>query len=959
MNADRTTSPGDGHEETFVVGVGASAGGLEALKLMFEQVPEDCPHCFVVVQHLSPDHKSMMAELLGKVARLRVCTLSDDDEIRPGTVYLLPPRKDVTLEAERLVLHEKSVEELRLPIDRLFRSLAKHEGERAIGIVLSGTGSDGTQGLRAIKEAGGMVMVQAPEQAKFDGMPVSAIRTQLVDFVLPAGELPVALSSFIRHFYDVDRRRARVEAEGSSTSSLENVLKVVQRASGIDFRPYKPVTLRRRIERRMSINRCEDVEDYLGLLYQEPGEAHALVRDFLIGVTKFFRDADAWEVLSGRLLPDLVARKKSRPGEPIRVWSAGCSTGEEAYTLGMLLCEELHRQELETECKVFATDLLRGGLEVASRGIYPTSIDADVPAPYRQRYFRREGTDYRVVASLRNMMLFSAHDMLRDPPFSRMDLVVCRNALIYLQPSAQQRALRVLQYALNVGGVLFLGPSESITPLELEFEPVDTNFKFYRNTRTLRHMGDDNLGQRISRGAVSPKVVEVSPVPAMDRSFTEAAVASLGIVAIYVSHDFEILRAEGDLRRYLALPEQGFSSNLVELLPPSVAAMIRQAALGYSADQGQIRLADVSLSVGDEERVVDVVVRAFAPRPQSPPCYLVMFVPAGAEREGAVERGEAWVEHAPQLLGLEEELRRTRAHLQSALEEADTTNEELQATNEELLASNEELQSVNEELQSVNEELHSVNAEFQQKLTDLAQANADMDNLMRSTQIGTLFLDADMRIRKFTPTVMELFKLHDIDIGRPLEHFATALVGERSTEIVETARAVMRDGKVNTNEVQVEGGKHFLRRIDPFRRSNDGHIDGVVLSFVDITRGKHTESRLRGVIAAQGRALEQGGAVSWEYCTDRALPMSPSLSQRLGYRRGELLMTSATLERILDAEALAGFAAFLEGTGDDYEGLLRLRGKDGAAIVLHHVGHVIGRASDGRPCHVWMMAREG
>ncbi len=830
--------------EFQIVAIGASAGGLQALKEFFDNVPPDCLHSFVIVQHLSPDYKSLMGELISKNTVLPIYEISDNMKVEPGCVYLIPPKKNLTIMNGRLMLTNKPKgNELNLPIDIFFRSLAQDCKEKAIGIVLSGTGSDGTSGVRSIKEVGGMVMVQDPVQAKFDGMPQSAINTGLVDYVLPVEQLPAELINFIDHPSSNGQVEIHLEKD---QASLNRILHHIRSITKLDFEHYKRPTLMRRIVRRISVNKLHNLGEYLDFVYENPKEAHILSREFLIGVTKFFRDYRAWEKLSVLTIPNLV--KSKQDGELIKVWCVGSSTGEEAYSIAILLSEEIERQGKNLEIKVFATDLESKYLEIGSRGLYPESIIADVSPQRLHKYFARKGDEYQVAESLRRMVIFSQHNVLKDPPFNKMDIAICRNLLIYIQPESQRKIVGLLHYSLNLNGTLFLGSSETLGDYKSVMQEVDRTAKIYTNIKPARSIGMEPLNY--------PDIQKISPVPSvkgpakaklenqMAELMNETVADELGIAAVYIDKNYNILHAIGEFKKYIELPERGFSVNLLKMLPESISVSLGSAVRKALKQQKRILYKSMKVKKPNGETLsIDLLVNPFdISHISNTGGCLLLFIPKKMETGKTTVIEEATGSSKIRIRELEEELKETRENLQMVVQEIETSNEELQATNEELLAANEELQSTNEELQSVNEELHTVNAELQQKIEDLGLLNADMDNLLQSTDIGTIFLDRELRIRKFTPAIRKHFSLREGDIHRPIQHFTSSFGG--GINIEDRANEVLETGKTHQREVQTHDGNWFLKRITPYFNSNNT-IDGTVISFVDINELKASEALIK------------------------------------------------------------------------------------------------------------------
>lgn len=825
----------------YIIAVGASAGGLEALKVFFDNVPTDCIHSFVIIQHLSPDYKSLMAELLAKNTMLPINEVTNDMTVESGQLYLIPPKKNMTISAGRLILVNKPEgNDLNLPIDIFFRSLAEEYGEKSIAIILSGTGSDGTSGARAVKEAGGMVMVQDPEQAKFDGMPKSALNTGLVDYNLPVEQLPVELMYFITH--PKSTGDFEYNAEGDQLI-INRILHLIRKVTGLDFEHYKRPTISRRIARRISINKFHNHHEYLDFILESQKEANILAREFLIGVTKFFRDSSAWHELSKQAIRTIISAKSEN--DVFKAWCVGTSTGEEAYSLAMSISEELERQNKKLTVKIFATDLSNDHLDIGSTGRYPESIMADVSRERLNTFFVKKERDYQVVDSLRRMVIFSQHNILKDPPFNRMDITLCRNLLIYLMPEAQRKAIGQLHYALNRDGFLFMGSSEALGDYSSVFEEIHRKSKIFKNIQPATNLGMEPLNypdlQKNSSHTHTThrNRMEIKMADLMNETIAE----EFGMAAVYIDENYNILHAIGEFKKFMSLPEKGFSTNLLKMLPKPVGVSLSALIRKSNTQERRILTERMKIKTGDSVVVFDLMVTPFKMNDSIHlGGSLLIFIPKEEVTGTAKVVKELTGVEKQHIAVLEQELQETRQTLNNVVQEIETSNEELQATNEELLAANEELQSTNEELQSVNEELHTVNAELQQKIEDLASLNADMDNLLKSTEIGTIFLDREMRIRKFTPAIKEHFNLRDNDINRPIHHFANNFDNKNQT--FERVQRVLDTGKPLERELQSKEGNWFLKRITPYYNSHK-KIDGAVISFVAINEQKKSEFRIR------------------------------------------------------------------------------------------------------------------
>lgn len=850
--ADPGPVPGVGAVEFEIVGIGASAGGLEAIQAFFERLPDRFPHAIIIVQHLSPDHKSLMGEILARFTRLRIRDIKNNMVIEPATVYLIPPKKIITIRNGRFVVRVKPARKHHdpsFPIDIFFSSLARERGRRSLGVVLSGTGSDGTRGARSIREAGGMIIAQQPETAKFDGMPRSVITEGLASMILPIDRLADELVELLSHPEDVHN-----EVLQSLARDEEMVLKVmnqVRLTTGVDFSPYKRTTLLRRLAQRVRNSGAETASEYLERAESLPNEIRLLAQDFLIGVTRFFRDAESWQALSASVIPSIV--KRHSEDDPIRVWVAGCSSGEEAYTVAMLFREAIEASGRPVPLKVFATDIVDAVLDTATKGRYPLSIATDIPRPLLEKYFRRTKSAYICTESLRRSIIFAKHNLLEDPPFRNLDFISCRNMLIYLQPKYQRRALTRFHYGLAIKGVMMLGSSESLGDLQQYFGEINRSAKLYRKTvdgrpgeaggLAFQEKGPEHRDFALMSAAPSPPAPSRAPAPSV---LTEAILETLGATCLFINTNYDILNAWGHFKRYLDLPDHRFSFNLQKMVPENMSVAISTLVFKARKSRDTVRYAGLKLVRQREVLTLDLIVQPLVEDSGQVSSLLVYIVeqrPALPEDEG-MSSEPITAEHPDtikQVADLEEELRFTKENLQATIEELETSNEELQAINEELVASNEELQSTNEELHSVNEELHSVNSEHQYKIQELLALNADIDNLLRSTEIATVFLDRELRIRKFTPAIRSHLRLLETDIGRPIDNFK-AHMGD--VDVEQDAQHVVDTGHIVTREIRTRDQQWFLYRACPFI-TEDGKIDGAVITIVNIDQLKAAESELR------------------------------------------------------------------------------------------------------------------
>jgi two-component system CheB/CheR fusion protein len=843
-----------------VVGIGASAGGLDALERLFNPLPPHTGAAYVVVQHLSSDHKSMMDALLSRHTAMPVSVATDGMPLQPDQVFLIPPGTTLTLEGSQLRLQPRNPHALPLPIDVFFESLAQQRGQQALAVVLSGTGSDGTRGAAAVNAAGGLVLVQSPQSARFDGMPRSAIAAGLADAVLDPDDLAARLAAHLRGVCPPEATDADPLPPPGPTSDEDahaGIIHLLSHLGGIDFQDYKPGTVHRRIERRMAVCQCARAADYLQRLRQDRDELRTLRRELLIPVTRFFRDPDAFEALRTQVIDPLVAQRAT--GQPLRVWCAGVATGEEAYSVAMLFLEACDRAQRWPALKLFATDVEQTHVDLAAAGRYPESIDAEVPPELLERHFSHDGAQRVVRPTLRQCVVFARHDLLNDPPFTRMDLVLCRNTLIYFRGEAQLRVLRRLHYALAPKGALLLGSSEALGELEPDFAPLSAHHKLWRVLRPASQVAGASraTGQALrSAGSSSRRRANRAPEQAdleqpADRARALLTEAYAPPPALLLNVRHELVHAYGAVAPLVRLREGQASLEVAHLLPerlvPVAVALLQKARReGAVVRSGALTTTDPSVA---NPTVVRLAVWPLVGE-QDEPAFLLVFEPIeprdlalpAAGESGGLDVGAETLER---LELLEHELAATRESLQASVEELETSNEELQATNEELMASNEELQSTNEELQSVNEELNTVNAEYREKIDILDRVNADLDSLTRVAASGAIFIDEAMQLTRFSPDAPRVFRLRSGDIGRPLGDLAHEL---DYPELIDDLRRCLQDSVLVEREAAASMGRRFLVKMLPYRLPSSS-ARGAVLSFVETTQ-VHRASRLQHIIDA-------------------------------------------------------------------------------------------------------------
>ncbi|MCA9055385.1 MAG: PAS domain-containing protein, partial [Planctomycetaceae bacterium] len=842
LPAAGSTSP------SYVVGVGASAGGLDALERLFDAMPTDSGMAFVVVQHLSPDFKSLMNELLARHTRMAIQVVTDGVELQPNTIYLIPPKKNMILQDGRLRLSEQVPGSLNMPIDVFFRSLAQDAGKRAIGIVLSGTGSDGSRGIRDISSAGGLVIVQSIQSAAFDGMPRNSLGTGVADIVCPPGNMATRIYEYIRNpgTFTADSDAP----QSPDDSDLAEIFRMFRNQYGIDFGYYKQTTIGRRLERRVKLARCDSLNAYLRRLEADPRELDVLYRDLLVEVTQFFRDLEAFQRLQREVIPELVERATIH-GE-LRVWTPGCATGEESYSMAMLLMDCIERQGLDLDFKVFATDVHHTSMETASAGVYSAQSTSRMPTEFKDKYFVRIGDLYHVSNKIRQHVIFAPHDITKDPPFSRIDLISCRNVLIYLQPVLQKRILGNFEFSLNGNGYLMLGSSETTGDGFETLVSVDHKWKVFQYKGLKGRMSPPaltRLGLRtVGRGALIPSHGHGSAgVPRTPDAFLRRMLDVLATPCLVIDMNQNLLHSFGEVKQFLSAPSGfGISLDVLKMVPQELSVAIATASHKTIKEDIEVLYENVSFSSLGKTYTVHLRTVPFQLEGELTDSVLILLEPV-REKEARENHDEAVFDLSAtsnqRIRDLEVELQHTRENMQALVEELETSNEELQATNEELLAANEELQSTNEELQAVNEELLTVNGEYQTKIRELVELNDDMDNLFRNTSVGTLFLDNRLLVRKFTPLAQTEFNLLEQDIGRAFYHlthnFERLDIGELARKVLDTLETLEFEARSSRN-------LWYLFKIMPFRTSNNS-VNGVILTMVDITKVQQRAQKSAGL----------------------------------------------------------------------------------------------------------------
>jgi len=860
-----------------VVGIGASAGGLLALQQFFDSMPPESGICFVIIQHLSADFESQMDELLSRHTTMPVSKVTQTTILKPNHVYLNSSMTQMEVRDGNLFLTPVSADQhVDLPIDVFFRSLAGAAGARAIGVILSGTGMDGSDGIRFIERAGGLVLAQSPESAQFDAMPRSAIDTGACHFVMSPEEMPAILIDHAAHPARHPTQPGQALQLPEQEADYQDVFKLLQREYNLDFTRYKTGTVGRRIRRRMGYRRIGEVPAYLRILGSDKQELDDLYHDLLIGVTEFFRDEKPFELLQATIIPALFAALS--PGEDMRAWSAGCATGEEAYSLAILLAEQGSQLDFTGKISVFATDVHKRSLDAAAQGIYSPEALANVSQARRERFFTElDSGHFKVKSELRRMLTFARHDLTRDMPFCKLDLICCRNLLIYLQPATQKKVLSLFHFALKMHGVLLLGKSEGIGSLSSEFETISTQHKMFRKIREQK-LALDLDSSRKGNTLVIPRT-DLQSVPQRPATLDRRILADYDALlerhmppGVLIDEKFQVIHYFGNVAQLLK-PIRGRVETGVLSLAEGNLYLALSTSLQKVKKSGQtVVTRNIRITGAQEEYLVDVTVDPIPHDSSDTLHYHIFFEriqkePAPPQEWHADEESshfEPSIYYRQHLADLELELQSTRAdllathdNLQSTSEALHASNEELQAANEELQSTNEELNSANEELHSTNEELYSVNMEYERSNVELKQLNVDLTNLLTSIDSGIIFLDKQMCIRKFNPASSAYFRLLPQDVGRPIDHIAYQLADQSA--LSEDIRKVLSDGDVIEKGIATRGGAWLLSRIMPFK-SEEGAREGVVITFTNISQIKEAElkvSRLNEELASRIKELEE------------------------------------------------------------------------------------------------------
>lgn len=850
--------------EFLIVGMGASAGGLETLKEFFKTMPKDPGMAFVIVQHLDPTHKSLMVQLLMKHTTMTVLEVMDNTQVLKNHVYVIPPNKDMAIFNGILHLMEPAAARgFRRPIDFFFRSLAEDQTDKAVGIILSGTGSEGTLSLKDIKGHGGLALVQDPKTAKYDGMPKSAITAGVQDFILPVNQMPEMLLK-----YSKNRQFKSIETPTKETTArelLEKVYILVRNVTGCNFSDYKSTTIIRRIEKRMALNQIDKLETYIKYLQKNKNEVLKLFNELLIGVSSFFRDKEAFNEIENTVIPMIIKNKEN--GEVIRVWVTGCSTGEEAYSLAILFDQAILEQKKDIRVQIFASDLDKKAITFARQGIYPKSIVGDIPQKYITQYFQSDSSSYSIKKEIRDQIVFAEHNLIKDPPFSKLDMVSCRNLLIYLNLEAQKKVFTIFNYALNPEGILFLGTSESLGDFDRYFEELDRKHKIFRHKNVkLEKVSDIGylFKDPFPKKEISVPMLKRVRHESMSSMTEKMLLATFAPACAIINHQGNAVYFFGNTGKYLQPSPGEARLNIVDMAREGLKSKLQSIIAKFAKSKKSEVLENIEIKTNGIIQVIDLHIRPLEQEGSDEGFMMITFEEKNILSPISKDVKRSHPEDTSEIIALSQELSATKEYLRSTIEQLELSNEELKSSNEELQSSNEELQSTNEELetskeelQSVNEEIITVNTELQEKIDELALAYDDMSNLLASTEIGTIFLDSQLLIKRFTPSMSKIINLIGSDVGRPFEHLSSNLI---YNGIIEDVQKVLAKLVPIKKAVKSTDKIWYLMQIMPYRTS-ENVIEGVVLTFVDITPEKEMAERLKTANENYEHLLEMTGTI--------------------------------------------------------------------------------------------------
>lgn len=939
-----------------VVGIGASAGGLEALQEFFKSMSSEPDVAFVIIQHLSPDYKSFMHELLSRFTSIKIEVVTDGMPLKANHIYLIPPKVNMTIFHGVLYLNELSATRtLNLPIDIFFRSLAKDQEKNAVGIILSGAGSDGTLGIKAIKEFGGMTMAQEEKSAKFESMPHSSISTGMVDIIMPPSKLAEELINYIKHPFVKEKKTIEMLMVNEQTQ-LSKVITILNDTKNVDFSCYKENTIIRRLEKRISINRFERIEEYIKFLHSNTKEINILFNELLIGVTRFFRDESSFNSLKKLVISKLIESSTSK--KELRVWVAACSTGEEAYSIAILFKECMTELNINRDIKIFSTDLDTSSLEYAATGFYPDNIVSDVSPERLAKYFTRKENGYQINDNIRGMIVFARQNIINDPPFSKLDIISCRNFLIYVNQDIQQKIFSLFNISLNETGFLFLGSSESLGNMSEGFKIIDNKSKIFQKQINYKPSIHANIKQSTVYKSY-PEMLHSNLLFKTQKGksrFLEVlfdqVIGDYLPPSVVIDEQCEILHTINNVNDYLQIPTGQITINLLKMLSKEnsiyVSSLIRRAT---KSDNEIVIDYIESKNIGKQ---LTLSCKKITDKLNNINYYLVSFnetsVVTSTKKTSKSGKANLQVHYNERIEELEKELQLKSESLQATVEELETSNEELQSSNEELIASNEELQSTNEELQSVNEELYTVNSEHIRKIEELTELTSDVENLLKNTQIGTLYLDQYLIIRKVNDVASKITNIITSDIGRPLSHLS---LNNFDCNLIVEIQKVSDSLQSIEHELKDNIGIWYLMRIIPYRTVENA-VEGIIVTFVNISKLKKAQRELDTISGRLDNALEMGGMSWWEWDFElNIVTTGKAKYSMLGYTREEIAEGFEGWVSLLHPEdyelVMAAMRDHLEGKKEFYFVEYRIRHKKGNYLWYRDKGAILTRTTAGRP----------
>ncbi len=934
------------NNDQYYICLGSSAGGLEALKSFFKAMPNNSGFTFIIVQHLPSNYKSFMNELLAQHTDMNINIIKDGMNAMPNQIYLIPSNRNLTIFHGKFFLVEYNNEiNINLPIDVFMQSLAKDKGNQSIGIVLSGSGRDGTLGVKSIKEVGGLVLAQSLSSSEFSEMPRSAISTGIIDYILPPEEMPNKIINFIKH----PHIKSILDSSNNDNVSSDDLAKlnlIMRDYSGIDFSYYKNNTILRRLTRRLRINQLENIKDYVDFLQKSDTEKNTLQSELLIGVTSFFRDPEAFESLWTEVLPYMDYNK-----DFIRIWSAGCSTGEEVYSIAILFSEYLISNNIDCEVKIFATDVDSDALEVARDAFYPNNSFVNMDSELIDKYFIKFKDGYQVKDSLRKMIVFAKHNILKDPPFSNLDLLVCRNLFIYIKSKHQKRILSSFYFSLRKNGYMFLGSSESVGDLSDAFETVDGQWKIFQYIRGYKPKLTDNINHlkhRVVSVMENKLGAHYEKNNLMAEQLLSSILSEISPPSIIIDERDNIVQVINDASSFLTIQPGKFSNKFNANMDKETCLFVNNIIRRLKTETEKITFNNITLK-GDSKNIYSLTGMKISIGNDN--YFMISFERNGDQIESnthvSIDMSE---DVSDRIKELETELKLAEEGLQATIEELETSNEELQSSNEELIASNEEFQSTNEELQSVNEELYTVNNEYQSKIEKLTNLSNDLNNLMRNTELGALYLDDRLHIRRVTPIVTEITNIMTNDIGRSIKHIA---IMDSYPNILEDIDSVASNLEPIDREIKDASNSYWLIRIRPYRTEYYA-VNGIIITFINIDQLKSIQNEYNLINERLGKSLNLGNMAHWVYDIETGImDLSSTKKRMLGYDEDDFPKNIINHNKLIHRDDIIKYEKAIDscvsGEKEYWDIVYRIKRKDGIYSVHHNHGIVNTRDENGKP----------